>query len=240
MQTTTQTAKEIFHDVMANPTRKKFGFGRKLAVVNIDVQKAYTSGEFATSYMTDLRQVEYINEVSHAARSKGLPVIWTHVAYMESAADAGVWGTRTNTPDSLQNIKIGSRRGEFDDRVEIHEDDAIYLKKMPSCFHETTLQSLLVWHQVDTIVLTGGSTSGCVRASAVESFVLTTPNVTAPIAPFTAILSVHVNTNAPVAISPVALTRSMLVLVAAVVNAVVAVPAAVAVHVVDAAELQIA
>ena len=96
---------------MANPARKKFGFGRKLAVVNIDVQKAYTSGEFATSYMTDPKQVEYINEVSNAARSKGLPVIWTHVAYMESAADAGVWGTRTNTPDSLQNIKIGSRRG---------------------------------------------------------------------------------------------------------------------------------
>lgn len=153
---------------MANPARKKFGFGKKLAVVNIDVQKAYTSGEFATSYMTDPKQVDYINEVSHAARNQGLPVVWTHVAYMEDGSDAGIWGTRTNTPDSLQNIKIGSRRGEFDDRVEMFENDAIYLKKMPSCFHETQLQSLLIWHQIDTVVLTGGSTSGCVRASAVE------------------------------------------------------------------------
>ena len=40
---------------------------------------------------------------------------------------------------------------------------------MPSAFFETALQSLLVWHQVDTVVITGGSTSGCVRATAVDS-----------------------------------------------------------------------
>ena len=40
---------------------------------------------------------------------------------------------------------------------------------MPSAFFETPLQSLLVWHQVDTLVITGGSTSGCIRATAVES-----------------------------------------------------------------------
>ena len=45
----------------------------------------------------------------------------------------------------------------------------IYLKKMPSAFFETQLQCLLVWHQVDTVVLTGGSTSGCIRATAVDS-----------------------------------------------------------------------
>ena len=47
--------------------------------------------------------------------------------------------------------------------------DAFYLKKMPSAFHETQLQSLLVWHQVDTVIITGGSTSGCIRASAVDA-----------------------------------------------------------------------
>jgi len=155
---------------MANPARKRFGFGKRVAVVNVDVQKAYTSGEFSTSYMTHPKQVEYINEVSAVVREKGMPVVWTHVAYMEDGADAGVWGTRTDTPDSLQNIKYGSRRHEFDDRVEIDEaKDAIYTKRMPSCWHETPLQSLLVWHQIDTVIITGGSTSGCIRASGVES-----------------------------------------------------------------------
>jgi nicotinamidase-related amidase len=89
---------------------------------------------------------------------------------MDDAADAGVWGTRTNTPDSLQNIKYGSERHAFDDRVTIDESvDAVYTKRMPSAFFETPLQSFLTWHKVDTLVITGGSTSGCVRATAVDS-----------------------------------------------------------------------
>lgn len=170
METTTKTARQIFEEVMSSPARRRFGFGRRLAVVNVDIQKAYTSGEFPTSYTTDPRQLDYVNELSASARSRGLPVVWTHVAYMEDGSDAGVWGTRTNTPDSLQNIKFDSRRSEFDDRLQIDRvRDAVYCKKMPSCFHETPLQSLLVWHRVDTVVLTGGSTSGCIRASAVDS-----------------------------------------------------------------------
>ncbi len=166
-----RTAKEIFDELMANPTRNKFGFGKKAAIVNVDFQCAYTRiDEFKTAYETDPRQIEYANALSAAARARGFPVIWTRVAYMDNAADAGVWGTRTDTPDSLQNIKYGSRRHEFDERCEIDRAvDAIYDKRMPSAFFETPLQSYLVWHQVDTVIITGGSTSGCVRATAVDS-----------------------------------------------------------------------
>jgi len=165
-----KTARQLFEEVMANSTRAKFGFGKKLAIVNVDFQCAYTRiDEFKTAYETDPRQIEYTNSISALARAKGMPVIWTHVAFMEDASDAGVWGTRTNTPDSLQNIKVGSRRHEFDERCDIQPNDAIYTKRMPSAFHETPLQSLLVWHGVDTVVVTGGSTSGCVRATAVDS-----------------------------------------------------------------------
>ncbi|MBT5766434.1 MAG: isochorismatase family protein [Kordiimonadaceae bacterium] len=171
MELSDKTAREIYQEVKSNPARAKFGFGNKAALVNVDPQKAYTSvGEFKTAYETDPRQMEYINDLSKKFRALGWPVIWTHVAYMDDASDAGVWGTRTDTPDSLQNIKFGSRRSEFDDRLEIDRTkDAVYLKKMPSAFFETPLQSLLVWHQVDTLVITGGSTSGCIRSTAVES-----------------------------------------------------------------------
>lgn len=166
-----QTARELFEAVMANPARNKFGFGTKAAVVNIDVQNAYTRLDlFKTAYETDPRQIEYINALSDAARAKGWPVVWTRVGYAKDASDAGVWGTRTDTPDSLQNIKVGSERYAFDDRCAIDwEVDTIYTKRMPSPFFETPLQSLLVWHKVDTVILTGGSTSGCVRAGAVDS-----------------------------------------------------------------------
>lgn len=171
MELSNKTAREIYLDVKSNPTRAKFGFGKKAAIVNIDLQNAYTNvAEFKTAYETDPKQLIYINEINQLARAKNWPVIFTYVAYMDSAEDAGVWGTRTNTEDSLQNIKFGSRRASFDDRLEIDKKrDVIYCKKMPSPFFETQLQSLLVWHQVDTIILTGGSTSGCIRAAAVDS-----------------------------------------------------------------------
>lgn len=166
-----KTARQIFEEVIANPARAKFGFGARLAIVNVDFQNAYTRiDEFKTAYETDPRQIEYVNAISALARAKDMPVIWTHVAYAPDAGDAGVWGTRTNTPDSLQNIKVGSRRYDFDERCAIdHERDAIYTKRMPSAFFETPLASYLVWRKVDTVIVTGGSTSGCVRATAVDS-----------------------------------------------------------------------
>ncbi len=171
MELSNKTAREIFDDIRANPARKRFGFGERLAVVNVDPQKAYTRPDlFKTGYVTNPDQMKHINTLSAMARDKGLPVIWTHVAYMENAADCGIWGTRTDTPDSLQNIKFGSQRAEFDDRLDIDRSvDAVYTKRMPSAFFETPLNSFLRFHEIDTVVVTGGSTSGCVRATTVDS-----------------------------------------------------------------------
>jgi maleamate amidohydrolase len=165
-----KTARQLFDEVMANPARRKFGFGTKLAIINVDFQQAYTRTDmFATAYETDPRQIDHVNHISALARARAMPVIWSRVAFMDNAADAGVWGTRTNTPDSLQNIKYDSERHAFDPRCVIGDDDLQYTKRMPSAFFETPLASYLVWHRVDTVVVTGGSTSGCVRATAVDA-----------------------------------------------------------------------
>lgn len=165
-----RSAREIFEEVMSNPARKKFGFGEKLAIVNVDVQQAYTRTDmFRTAYETDPDQIAYINRISALARAKGMPVIWSRVAYKADAGDAGVWGTRTDTEDSLQNIKYDSERHLLDPRAQPDPDDLQYTKRMPSAFFETPLASYLVWHKVDTVVVTGGSTSGCVRATAVDA-----------------------------------------------------------------------
>lgn len=165
-----KSARQLFEEVLANPARKKFGFGEKLAIVNVDFQQAYTRLDmFKTSYETDPRQIEYTNKISRLAREKDMPVIWSRVAYKDDAGDAGVWGTRTDTPDSLQNIKYDSERHQIDPRCEVLPGDLQYTKRMPSAFFETPLNSYLRWHKVDTVVVTGGSTSGCVRATAVDA-----------------------------------------------------------------------
>jgi nicotinamidase-related amidase len=171
VETSNKTARELYEAVKANPTRRRFGFGRKPALINVDLQNAYTKvGEFVTAYQTDPKQIDYVNELARLFRANKCPVVWTYVAYMQSGEDAGAWGTRTDTPDSLQNIKVGSRRSQIDERCEVdYERDIVINKRMASAFFETNLGSLFTFHKVDTIVVTGGSTSGCVRATVVDS-----------------------------------------------------------------------
>jgi maleamate amidohydrolase len=170
MELSSKSARELYEIVKADRSRRRFGFGCKPALVNVDLQNAYTRpDEFPTAYETDLRQIEYVNALAKQFRAKDCPVIWTYVAYLESGEDCGAWGTRSDTPDSLQNIKEGSRRAAIDERCEIDRRDIVINKRMASAFFETNLGSLFTWHKVDTVVVTGGSTSGCVRATVVDS-----------------------------------------------------------------------
>lgn len=164
-----KTARQLYAELKAAPTRRRFGFGRRAALVNIDLQCAYTQpGTHATAYETDPRQIEYVNALAEAFRTRAWPVVWTHVAYLPSGEDCGVWGTRSDTPDSLQNIKEGSPRAALDPRVRRAPSDILINKRMASAFFETNLRSLLTFHGTDTVVVTGGSTSGCVRATVVD------------------------------------------------------------------------
>jgi maleamate amidohydrolase len=171
MELSNKSARELFAEVQADPGRRRFGFGRKPVLINVDLQNAYTRpAEFVTAYETDPRQIEYVNALATLCRRHGLPVVWTYVAYLDSGEDCGVWGTRTDTPDSLQNIKANSRRAALDDRCAVDRArDIVMHKRMASAFFETNLASLLTYHRVDTVIVTGGSTSGCVRATAVDS-----------------------------------------------------------------------
>ena len=169
METSSMTAREMYAALKARPQRARFGFGRKPALVNVDLQNAYTRpAEFVTAYETDPRQIEHVNALARLFRVHRCPVVWTYVSYLDSGEDCGVWGTRTDTPDSLQNIKAGSRRAGLDERCEIERGDIVINKRMASAYFETNLPSLLTFHGVDTVVVTGGSTSGCVRATVVD------------------------------------------------------------------------
>jgi maleamate amidohydrolase len=113
--------------------------------------------------------MDWVNKIAALCRELHFPVIWTFCAYLESGEDCTLWGTRSNTPDSLQNIKYGSERAKLDPRLVIGERDIVMAKRMASAFFETMVPSLMTFHRIDTVIVTGGSTSGCVRATAVDS-----------------------------------------------------------------------
>lgn len=170
MELSDKTARQMFEELRANPTRKSYGFGTRPMLVNVDLQCAYTQpGTYVTAYETDPKQADHVNRLAALHREKGFPVIWTYVAFAEDGADCGVFGTRDDHEDSLQNIKLGSPRAALDPRLDVQPGDVVLNKKMPSAFFETHLQSLATFHKIDTVIVTGGSTSGCVRATVVDA-----------------------------------------------------------------------
>lgn len=171
MERSDKTARQMYEELRRSPVANRYGFGTRPILVNVDLQNAYTAvGRYATAYDNDPNQMTYVNRLAALARARHLPVVWTYVAFMESGEDCGVFGSRDDNPDSLQNIKLGSDRAALDGRLEVdRRRDVVVNKKMPSAFHETPLQSLAVHHRCDTVIVTGGSTSGCVRATVVDS-----------------------------------------------------------------------
>ena len=170
MELSNKTARQMYEELKAGVRRPPFGYGARAALINVDFQRAYTDvGAFNTAYETDPLQLDYVNGLAALCRDLKFPVVWTYCAYLPSGEDCGIWGTRTDTPDSLQNIKYGSERAQLDPRLTIGETDIVIAKRMASAFFETLVPSLLTFHKVDTVIVTGGSTSGCVRATAVDS-----------------------------------------------------------------------
>jgi len=169
METSSKTARQLFQELKdRNYGGRQLGFGARPALLNIDLQNCYTrAGEFSSAYETDPAQLEQTNRLAAAFRARGLPVVWTYIAYSHPGRDTGVWSVKVT---SLLETATGSRRAALDERLHIDlAQDFIVQKRMASAFHETHVGSLLAHHKVDTVVVTGGSTSGCVRATVVDA-----------------------------------------------------------------------
>lgn len=170
MEHSSKTARELYEELRADPDRLRYSFGTRPMLVNVDLQCAYTQvGTSPTAYETDPNQITYVNQIARELRDRRLPVVWTYVAFHSSGDDCGIFGSRDDQPFSLQNIKKGSERAALDPRAEVSSKDFVINKKMPSAFFETCVGSLATYHRIDTVIVTGGSTSGCVRATVVDA-----------------------------------------------------------------------
>lgn len=140
------------------------GFGRRTAIVVVDFQLGFTdpASPMGRSPLTK-SAVERASEVLREARTLGVPVLHTVVEYA-SKAEVGNWKTR-----SLEAFAPGTDLVKVDPRV-WSEGDLLIKKRFPSAFFGTDAASILRHLDVDTVVIMGCTTSGCVRASVIDSF----------------------------------------------------------------------
>lgn len=143
----------------------KIGFGKAPAIVVIDFALGWTDPKFPMGSDLDA-EVMATQELLQLARPKGIPVIFTTMSYDVKAKEGNLYFRKL---PAIQQFVDSPEASQIDPRLEPGEGDLIIDKKWLSAFHGTNLISYLVGHGVDTLILTGCSTSACVRATATDA-----------------------------------------------------------------------
>jgi maleamate amidohydrolase len=144
----------------------RVGFGTRPALVVVDVNRGFTDS--ASPLCCDLDScVEAIARLLGAFRRAGLPVVFTTVCYDDFGKQAAA--VFIEKVPALLVLEPGSQWVEIDPRIAPVEGEPVLSKYFASAFFGTTLASLLSTAGCDTVVVTGASTSGCVRATAVDA-----------------------------------------------------------------------
>jgi len=142
------------------------GLGARPALAVIDMTLGFTDP--GSPLACDLEgPVREIARLLEAARDSGIPVVFTTVAYRES--DRLTAAAFIDKVPALLTLEAGSRWAEIDPRLAPREDEPVLNKLFASGFFGTGLSSALTAAGVDTLVVTGASTSGCVRATVVDA-----------------------------------------------------------------------
>jgi maleamate amidohydrolase len=143
----------------------RLAFGRSAAVVWVDVVDAYCVPD-SPLYVAPDAALASMARISEAARKAGVPVIFTRVVYQPGGVDGGVFYKKV---PALKAFDEGSPLGAFPKQVQPREGELIITKQYPSAFFGTPLASTLRAWGVDSLLMGGFSTSGCVRASALDA-----------------------------------------------------------------------
>ena len=139
--------------------------GKKAALVIIDVVMAYLDPK-SPLYAGVESALESNVRLVEAARKAGVPVIYTNVEYEPGGLSGGMFFKKV---PALKAFVKGSPEGAFPPSLQPAADELIVTKQYPSAFFATHLASTLRAAGIDTVFLTGFSTSGCVRASALDA-----------------------------------------------------------------------
>ena len=144
----------------------RVGFGEKPAVIVIDFLQGYTT-EGSPLYAPGV--VDAVNETPELleiARQKGVPVLHTQVRYTPpDFIDGGVWIKKAPV---LKSLVEGNPYAEFCPQVRPRDGEVVITKQYASAFFGTSLVGTLSAAGIDTLIMAGCTTSGCIRATAVD------------------------------------------------------------------------
>ena len=139
--------------------------GERPAIVAVDFTHGFTDPALPTGLDASGQIAETLSLLA-IARPAGIPVLFTTISYGPGEISALPWLRKSAGMAALLD---GSRLVEVDGRLAPRPDEPVIVKKGASAFHGTNLAFLLAGLRVDTVIVTGATTSGCVRASVVDA-----------------------------------------------------------------------
>ena len=158
-------------DLDANYARAGYhapqSWGRRPALLVVDFARAYFDPDAPLFGGEGCRvALENAARLAPAARAAGVPVAFTEVKYRPGGADGGAFYAKV---PALACFEAGRDTQRIAEELEVGPDDLLVTKQYPSAFFGTALDATLRWLRVDTILLAGVTTSGCVRATCVDA-----------------------------------------------------------------------
>jgi maleamate amidohydrolase len=149
----------------ARDYRGHLAFGDRPALIVVDAVQGYVDPA-APIYAGVEGAIPVIARLLDAARGAGILVIYTVVSYRPDGADGGLFWKKL---PALKAFVEGSPFAAIPDAIAPRSDELVITKHYASAFFGTTLASDLAARRIDTLVITGFSTSGCVRATALDA-----------------------------------------------------------------------
>lgn len=142
------------------------GFGKRPAIVVVDMNKAFVDQNYPFSSPAAIPAVEKIKDILIIARQKKVPIVYTTLAKIHNKAELGYWKA-----DALIDPIVNEGDGrDIYPMIAPQEGETVIEKYYPSGFFGTNLSSLLNYYKTDTVIVTGTVTCGCVRATVLDAF----------------------------------------------------------------------
>lgn len=148
---------------------QRIGMGERVALLNIDTTHMFVDPAYSMCGR-DMDSVKSsLIQLTHAFRRLDLPIYYSRRDDRSHPTYRGAWNYKLAEPDAFQ-YTLDPRADEWPEEYAPRDVDRVVFKNKPSCFFSTPLEAFLRYDKIDTLVICGISTSGCVRAGATDAF----------------------------------------------------------------------
>jgi nicotinamidase-related amidase len=148
---------------------QRIGFGERVALLNIDTTYMFVDPEYSMCGREMLSVTNSIIQLTDLFRSLDLPIYYSRRDDRSHPTYRGAWNYKLSNSDSFE-YTFDPQSDQWPERYAPRPEDRIILKNKPSCFFSTPLEGFLRYDKIDTLVICGVSSSGCVRAGATDAF----------------------------------------------------------------------